>query len=103
MAAFDRRPSLFECESSWCAEQPVAHHIEARLRVALPFPFGHVRGKDCRSVIDWRVDSTVLAFRVAAEMGQEGVLAVIPWPTITLHKVHSTFQRRFGTDRHSEL
>ena len=41
-------------------------------------------------MIDWRVDGTVLALRMAAEMGQEGVLAVIPWPTITLHKVHST-------------
>ena len=40
-------------------------------------------------MIDWRVDGTVLAFRVAAEMGQEGVLAVIPWPAITLHKVRS--------------
>ena len=54
-------------------------------------------------MIDWRVDGTVLAFRVAAEMGQEGVLAVIPWPTITLHEVHSTFQRRFGTDRRSQF
>src|SRR5215469_8602967 len=31
----------------------------------------------------------MLPFRVAPEMSQECILAVIPWPTVTLHKVHS--------------
>jgi hypothetical protein len=30
-----------------------------------------------------------LPFRMAPEMGQERILAVFPWPTMTLHKVHS--------------
>src|SRR5271166_989703 len=103
MAAFDRRQCLFERESGRRAEQTVTHHVEPRLRVALGFPFGHIRRQDRRSVIDWRVDGTVLAFGVAPEMSQERILAVIPWRAITLHKVHSAVSALSGTDTHSQL
>src|SRR6516165_177815 len=94
MAAFKRRQCLFERESGWRAEQPVAHHIEARLWVAFPLPFGHVRGKNRRGVINWWVDGAMLPLRMAPEMGEERVLAIMPRPTVALHKVHSAVPAR---------
>src|SRR5262249_21184288 len=89
ITTFNRRQSLLERKSGGRAEQTVAHYIEARLRVALLFPLGHVRRQNRRSVVDWGIDGAILYFRMTPEMGQERVLAVIPWPTITLHRVHS--------------
>jgi hypothetical protein len=40
-------------------------------------------------VVDWRVDCAMLPFRVTPKMCQQRILAIIPWPTVTLHKVHS--------------
>ena len=49
-------------------------------------------------MIDGRVDCAVLRFGVAPEMGKERVLAVIPRPTVTLHKAHSTVPASSGTE-----
>ena len=49
-------------------------------------------------MIDGRVDCAVLRFGVAPEMGKERVLAVIPRPAATFHKVHSTVRDRSETE-----
>src|SRR5260370_28677319 len=53
-------------------------------------PLGHVPREDRRGVIDGRVDRAVLRLRVAPEMGQQRVLAIIARPVVIFH-VSSTF------------
>ena len=86
IAALDGRHRLFEREGGRRAEQTVADDVEARARVALGLPLGHVRRQDRRGVIDWRIDGAVLRLRMTPEMGEERILAIFSAAVAALHK-----------------
>ncbi len=86
IAAFDRRHRFFEGKGRRRAEQAVADHVEPLAGRALGLPLGHVGRQDRRSVVDGRVDRTMMRLGMAPEMGQQGVLAVVPRPVVVFHK-----------------
>ena len=85
IAALDLRQQLFERKGAGGAVQPVTHAGERR-RGALGLPLGHVLREDRRGVIDRRIDRAEIGLRVAADMGQQRVLAVVARPIVVFHR-----------------
>src|SRR5205823_3535048 len=68
----------------------VSQHAAMHPRLGPVFPLGHVFREDGRRVIGRRIDCPVLRLRVAAEMGEERILAVVARPIVVSH-LSSTF------------
>ena len=84
VAALNFSQQLFEREGGRRAVQAVADDAKRRRR-ALRLPLRHVLREDRRGVVDRRVDDAEIGLGIAADMGEQRVLAIVARPVVVFH------------------